>query len=200
MQIDKALDRLRWRFTSRKQFIPNKGDIEAFNSVVEYVETNRKELKRADILYNKLYVWAYRQHLAHYKASVFDKIPQVELHKLLEKPLAVHVQEFTDFLNDQEIYSAFDIAGVPDWSHIHLDHLRQVLIDHGVTGEKLEQRMAKLEKDREEYRGRLQEYLKEHPEIEAALYKGQKVWEFEDVAQTLGNLIAKTIEVFADGK
>jgi len=196
MTIDKALDRFKWRITSRQQFVPNKGDVEAYNTLVEYVENARKQVFRSSELYARLYVWAFRQFLQYYNSPVTNPLPQRELHKVIDKPAAQHVQEFTDFLNDQEMYSAFDVCGSESWMHLHDSHLREVLSKDGRSEEEIERRMENLRKKREAFNGTFQEFLKENPKIEAMMYKGQKVWEFEWVAEHLRAMIVKSIEAY----
>lgn len=197
MTVDKAMDRIRWRFTGRKAFAPNKMDIDAFNALVEYVDAQRKGLIKGEVLFSKLYIWAYRQMLIRYKAGIFDPIPQKELHKLLEKPAVEHVREFTEHLNDSELYSIFDLTNAPDLSHIHLEHLRGILESMGFTEDVIQRRMERFEADKKEWEGRLSEYLKKNPQVEDALCKGHKPFEEKDVADNLRTMVAKALEAFA---
>lgn len=198
MNIEKALDRIRWRFSNGKAFMPNVNDVEAFNYLVDYVEQKEAQTLRDNALFAKLYIWVYGQFLSHYKATVFDSIPQKELNKLLDLPLADHVKRFTDSLNDSELYSIFDLTDEPDLMSVHIEHLRSVLEAQGIDSARIDKRIAQIEFDREQWRGRLQEYLKKNPAIEAALYRGQKPWAYEDVTVQLNAMITKAITNFGN--
>ncbi|MFI0429613.1 hypothetical protein [Mariniflexile sp. HMF6888] len=107
MNIEKAVNRIKWRIEGNG-WNANKNDIEAFNEVVKYVNQKEKEQINRQELFAKLYIHTYSEFLEKYKSNVYDDMPTKELHKLLENPLSVYIQKFTEKLNDQEVENLFD--------------------------------------------------------------------------------------------
>lgn len=196
MTIDRALSWFKWRLTNGKQFSPNKKDAEAYNRIAEYVTQSKMEAFQSSELYSRLYIWAFRQFLQHYDAPITNPIPQRELHKVIDKPAAQHVKEFTDFLNEKEMYSAFDMSGSEGWMHLHDDHLREVLSKDGRSAEEIDEALERLKTKRDAFRGNLEEFLADNPKIEQLMYRGQRVWGYEVVAENLRDQIVKSIEQY----
>lgn len=111
MNIEKAVNRIKWRIESKK-WISNHNDIEALNEIVKYV--NQKESKQFNDneLFAKLYIHNWIQFIDKFKSDVYDELPIKEFHKLLENPLSVFVQRFTERLNDIELENLYDNIGL----------------------------------------------------------------------------------------
>ena len=106
MNIIKALDRIGWRFglNNKKPFPVNQNDIDAFNSIAEYVDRTNKQQFQDNELFAKLYIMAYAKMVEHFKTDIFDKEPRKQMMKLLDRPMEMIIQDFTDRLNDSEMY------------------------------------------------------------------------------------------------
>lgn len=96
MNISKSIQRLKWRFTSGKQFLPNENDIEALNEIIEYCGIKEKQQLIDNQLFGKMYIYLYWQFMIYYKCSFVDEIPQKELHKLLNKDLRTLINDVLD--------------------------------------------------------------------------------------------------------
>ena len=94
MTIKKALDRISWRLSNGWK--ANEKDIEALNTIAKFVNQKHDEDFNNNTLFAKLYVYIYGEFLKYYEATVFDNIPQKELHKELDKPFSQIVEEFID--------------------------------------------------------------------------------------------------------
>lgn len=99
MTVQQSLQRIGWRFGTGKPFTPNQYDIEAFNSLLEFVEEKQKKQITDNQLFGKLYIYLYGEFVTYYKATAMDSIPHKELNKLLEKDLRTIVTEVVDRLN-----------------------------------------------------------------------------------------------------
>lgn len=109
MNMNKAISRLTWRFKTNKPFLPSQEDINALNDVIEYVGVKEKQQLIDNQLFGKMYIYLYMEFLRHYETTVFDPIPQKELHKLLDKPLKAIVSDFVGVLNTNELYISTDL-------------------------------------------------------------------------------------------
>ena len=106
MNIIKAIDRIGWRFglNNKKPFPVNQNDIDAFNVIAEYVDRTHKQQFQDNELFAKLYIMAYAKMVEHFKTDIFDKEPRKQMMKLLDRPMEMIIQDFTDRLNDSEMY------------------------------------------------------------------------------------------------
>lgn len=112
MKIKESLNRFQWRLSSGKSFQPNENDISAFNEIIKYY--NKKEEKQLEdhSLFGKLYIYMFKHLIKHYKTTVFDPIPQKELHKILDTDINYLVEDFKDSVNEQETYNFLSSLGI----------------------------------------------------------------------------------------
>lgn len=99
--VKKALEHLAWRFENGLK--PTENDVKAYNKIAEYYEEQNKKDFYNNILFAKLYVIYYGELLKYYEGTVFDKMPQQELHRELDKPWSQIVEEFIDKHHDIEM-------------------------------------------------------------------------------------------------
>lgn len=107
MKIEKAIQRIGWRFgnnNNKNPFPINTEDAEAFNSIVEFVETHNKRQYRNNELFAKLYIFVYSRFISKYEATIIDAEPRKQLHRILKKPLSYWIEEFKNRMNDTEQY------------------------------------------------------------------------------------------------
>ena len=123
MNIKRAIDHFRWKF--QNIWKPTENDVEAINEIMKFVnEKHSKQLENNE-LFCKLYIKYYGELLKYYRASVFDKEPQKELHKLLDTPLENIIQEFTDTVNEIETFLKMEVAGITE-GHKHCKSDKQL--------------------------------------------------------------------------
>lgn len=100
----KAIQRLQWRFNQGNSFRIFDEDKQALNTIIKFYNVNNAEIKRDQEPFAKLYIKFYASLISYYGTTVLDTIPQIELHKILEKPLSQIVQEFTNEVNSQDLF------------------------------------------------------------------------------------------------
>ena len=100
---DKALDRLAWRFTSKKSFTPNENDIDSLNTIIGWMNRQQSESVKNNQLFAKLYIYFLNQTIRYFEANIFDDIPQKELSKLLDLPLDNYYNAFHKELQNNNI-------------------------------------------------------------------------------------------------
>lgn len=102
MQTKEALNRIKWRFGLKKPFKVNFNDFDAINALIDYYDRDRQNKGRKHQLYAKLFIFLFGQVLQKFETTLMDEIPQKYISGILEKPLEIHVQEFTDIVNHLE--------------------------------------------------------------------------------------------------
>ena len=113
--IDQNIKRL--SFTLSKGNKPNQTDIEAFNGVVEWINTYKTDVLNNNKLFAKLYILFLKQHIEKFETDIFDQIPQKELSRLLDLPLENYYIAFTKALNDSGRYRILREKGVEIGKH-----------------------------------------------------------------------------------
>lgn len=174
MTISSAVDKFIWRFKNDKRhnrWNITESDVEALNTIIDFVQQTHKQQLQSNILFAKLYIMVYAQYLQKYNATVFDEIPQKEFHKLLSKPLEVFIRRFMDRMNESEMYEVFKE------SNVDLDMHPQL----------------KTKEEHQEENERLAEALKDPNKKEQ--FCGQ-VWEYETVKEALEHQINLAINAF----
>lgn len=111
MTVEKALNRLAWRFSKGSIKEVNATDREALNRVIQHVNDSRSEFAHSNQGFAKLYIWAYMKIMEKHDAGIYDKIPQKELHRALDKPLDWYVGQFHDWLIERESFELWKECG-----------------------------------------------------------------------------------------
>ncbi|TNJ44520.1 hypothetical protein KFZ70_00630 [Tamlana fucoidanivorans] len=116
MKIINAINRIKFR-VNNKHWKANETDKQAINTIIEFVNQKHKNQINANELLAKLYIHHYSYLNRKYRSNIYDELPIKELHKLLEMPLAVHIQKFTDELNSLEVENLFIKNGISTKEH-----------------------------------------------------------------------------------
>lgn len=106
MTITKAIEHFKYKLNKHWTATPT--DADAINTLMKFVEDKHNQQLEANELFAKVYILLYAQYLEKFKATIFDDIPQKELHKLLDKPLSSFIHSFVKHLNDSEQYALFN--------------------------------------------------------------------------------------------
>lgn len=112
MNINKSIQRISWRFSNSKPFTPNNNDMEALNNIINWVNSQRKETLNNNHLFAKLYIYVYGSFLNYYKSTPLEKIPRVELSRLLDTPMNLHYTELFDIINLRSCIAWMDSKGL----------------------------------------------------------------------------------------
>lgn len=99
MTIEKAFQRLSWRFSNGK-FEPNDNDVQALKFIADWVNREKKETLHSQKLFQKMYVYCFFHELAFYKDVHFA---QKKLHEVLQLSVARHYSDFCKKLNSVEL-------------------------------------------------------------------------------------------------
>lgn len=174
MTIEKAINRLYWRFGgngNKNPFPVNSEDGEALNTIIRTMNDLKSGLYETNQGFAKLYIFALAYFIKHYNTDLLDPIPQKELSKLLEKDISVLIQRFTDNLNSSERY-------------VNLTSM---------VGE-LEHPMLADEKKKEAQFKKLKEELRKDPS-KLENITGD-AWKYEDVEEGLKQMISTALTRF----
>jgi len=188
--VIKAVQRLGWRFSKAckgdGKFYVNGNDIKALNFIAEYVQDQQKRQYIENELFAKLYIKVYQRMIEHFKSDVFDPVPRRELHRILENSLEGIIHEFTQALNDSEVYFMLNKAKVkngviPDGTaHAHLSHLKTALEHSDLPPQKKVEKYLQYKKEKDENSRKWRQLYKENPD--ACL---GDVWDYENVKECL---------------
>lgn len=112
MNIQKAFQRLKWRFSNGK-FEPNENDADALKFIADWIVREKEAELQRQTIFAKMYVYSFIHELHFYKDL---KFAQKKLHEVLSQPLDYHYSEFLKKLNDFELESFMKSNGLnKDW-------------------------------------------------------------------------------------
>jgi hypothetical protein len=103
MNIEEALNRINWRFKNESvkinesKIIINQKDIEAVNFLIDWVNRQKQNEIKENILFAKLFVYNFTNEIIYNNGN-----PQDALHRLQEiakKPIQQHYDKFHEYLN-----------------------------------------------------------------------------------------------------
>lgn len=195
MTIKKATEHFGFKLNPKNNiWKATKKDIEALNTIMDFVEAKHKKQIQDYHLFAKLYIMVYSQFLDKYKSTVFDDIPKKQLNKYLETPLVEIIERFKDKLNESELYTVFDLNGRKDFEHMHITHIESFYKDMGYEGSVLESKVSSITEERKKSNKALRTLLSDYPEIEGYLYKGNEIWDYDTVKDNLEAQINNTID------
>jgi len=92
MKIETAANRLYWRFGNKKSFTPDQTDLEALNSLVDWINGQQKIVLRDQQLFAKLYIHSLKELMLRYGNLENGKH---ELDTILGLSLAYQVDDFS---------------------------------------------------------------------------------------------------------
>ena len=121
--IKKAISHFTWKF--KNVWKPTKEDVEAYNTIVDFVEKKHKEQFNDYQLFAKLYVTFYGELLKFYNCSVFDNQPEKVINKILDTPIETLIEKFVEKANTQETSLAIEKAGI-EIKDIRLKSVEQI--------------------------------------------------------------------------
>lgn len=103
MTIEKAANRLTWRFSSNTSFKPNKEDLEAVNTLFVWIASQKEISLLNQGLFAKLYIYQLNQTLLYHNSTVFDNTVQKDLSKILSYPLEYFYESFHKSLHHNQL-------------------------------------------------------------------------------------------------
>jgi len=109
MTLENAIKHFHFKLSNTWK--PTEKDVQAFDTLRDLVNDNYGKQTQDHALFAKLYIFVFSYFLDRYKTTVFDPIPQKEVHKLLDAPLWTIIRRFTQKLNESELYVLMDEVG-----------------------------------------------------------------------------------------
>ena len=93
--IEQSLNRINWRMTNEK-FTPNEKDKEAVNFLSEWVNRQKSESIKENLLFAKIFCYAFKNEI-----SIFNcpKIASRKIQEKLDLPIEHHYNEIHSLLN-----------------------------------------------------------------------------------------------------
>jgi len=110
MTINNAVNKLTWRL--QNGWNANKNDVEAINTIIEFVNAKHENQFSNNELFAKLYISFYGELLRFYEATPFDKIPSNNLNRILDQPIENLIVKFIDKAQEVEQYLEFKNNGM----------------------------------------------------------------------------------------
>ena len=121
--IKKALQHFEFKF--KNVWKPTKPDIDAYNTIIDFVNKKHEDQINDYQLFAKLYITFYGELLKYYNSSVFDKEPQKAINATLNKPLSELINKFVEKANTQETMIKMLNSGI-DIKDIRLKSIKQI--------------------------------------------------------------------------
>ena len=100
--IEKAVQRFGWNI-KQGRLKANENDIEAYNTIVDYVKEKQSKQIQDQELFAKLYIHVYGQFLIHYNSDIFNQEPKKELNKILFRDISDSISEFNIIINQIKV-------------------------------------------------------------------------------------------------
>ena len=105
MNIQKAVQRLHWRFSQNKPFKANTNDLSALNDIIKYVNQEEEKTRLNHTVLAKLFIKTYQNVLYQKKTDVFDQDTKLQFYKhVFEPTLEQLISEFTFEMNQTGLY------------------------------------------------------------------------------------------------
>lgn len=102
MNLEKALNRINWRFSTEK-IIPNELDHEAIKFLNDWIVRQKEIVFKKNVLFAKLFCYTFKNEILYYSDP---KQSQTKICKELEKSIEDHYDSVLNTLNEVE-YSIF---------------------------------------------------------------------------------------------
>ncbi len=109
MNIEKALNRINWRFKNpqvkinESKIIINQTDIDAIDFLTNWIEQQKKETKQENLLFAKVFCYSFKNEIIFYNGSA--KFAQSKLVDILKQPLEHHYDEVHKILNNFDLWN-----------------------------------------------------------------------------------------------
>lgn len=198
--VVKAIKRLGRRFAEAANKNGNmklyQEDIDALETIADYIERTRNDMVGPENAYFKLFVHVYGKLLAHYDTDVYSEIPQKHICGILEKPITQLVSELAEQMNEKVISDALDTLDPPQQHHFHPDHIRDAYLSEGHTPEWIDTKLNERRAEKDLYMERVRYMMENGSDAFDIVFKGEKVWEEDDVYQSVHAMAATAFERF----
>lgn len=114
--IEKAINRLSWRFKNENvkinesKIIINEADVKAVEFLVDWINQQKKETLKENLLFAKIFCYAFKNELIFYKGD--PKLSQTKIVEQLKIPIEYHYDTIHNILNSFELNRYMEEIGV----------------------------------------------------------------------------------------
>ena len=117
MQVEKAINRLVWRFENFEIIRVNKNDFDAMDSLVDFVNSLQNRPFDSNLYFSRLYAYTLLTLLRKYNTTVDNPIIHRKIRELLDTPFERLIAEITEHTNDILRYNLLEKAGCEGSNH-----------------------------------------------------------------------------------
>ena len=116
--IEKAINRLQWRFNNQNvkinesKIIINDLDVKAVDFLTNWINQQKKESLNENELFAKLFCYAFKNELIYYKGCPKQSLRKIQ--EVLEVTINYHYDEIHSTLNSLELYKYSEEIGLSD--------------------------------------------------------------------------------------
>jgi hypothetical protein len=112
MNIKKAISRLGWRLGEPKNFTPNKTDLEAVNTIIEWEEQQRVISLQDNLLFGKLFCYYFYQNVKYFGLESLNKASSKDLNQMLSLPMEKFYESLSSRLNQLHREAVIESNGI----------------------------------------------------------------------------------------
>ena len=107
MRLEQGVQRLRWRFSNNTSFKPNQTDLEAMNTILGWISSQKEISVLNQSLFAKMYIYQLIKEIRHNGTTIFDNHNQKEVSRMLSIPLEVYYERFHFDLHHNQLAKTF---------------------------------------------------------------------------------------------
>lgn len=126
--LKSSVERFIWRLRKENgkhvHFYPNEKDVSAFNVILSWINRQKEGTVNNNQLFAKLYIYFLTQSIRYYETDVLDNIPQKELSRVLDTPLANFYKAFEVDLHSAQISKIVQRAKKEDGKFFDINELQ----------------------------------------------------------------------------
>lgn len=117
MQVEKAMQRLIWRFEKFPLIKVNERDLDAMDTMVDYFNHLSEEKYLANTHFSKLYAHTLNELIKKYETTIDNPMVHRELHRILDTPFSLIAYHLTENMNDKVRESILELANCKNILH-----------------------------------------------------------------------------------
>ena len=108
----KSIQKLSWRFSANKAFLPTQDDISSLNEIISWINREKEERAATNQHFGKIVSWAYLNLLRNYNGD--KALAEKEIVAIFEMPLVHHYEMIRMQMDAFKDRDAFDVLGITD--------------------------------------------------------------------------------------
>lgn len=116
MRLEKAISIISFKFQEGKRVYINEKDIDAINTILDCINKEKAVNLESNQLFAKLYIYHLNKAIIDLKVDVLSDVPQQDISRILDTPLAFFYSAFQRELYSSQITNVveqFKKSGIP---------------------------------------------------------------------------------------